>query len=340
MRRYVLLAALLIGSLAPSGLYAAGSAEGAATGRLKIALVVKNLGNSFFDAVRDGGVEAANEIGNVDVIYQGPSTPTAEGQIEIIDSLLAQKVNALAISADDVDALVPITKKAMKEGVKVISFDSAIAPSGRELHLAPSDDELIGRSQIQTIARMIGYRGEIAILSASSQATNQNVWIGWMKRELQDPKYSAMKLDAVVYGDDLSDESYRQAMGLFKSYPNLRGIVCPTTVGISATAKALEDTGLAGKIALTGLGLPSEMKQYIKDGTCTQMALWNPIDLGYTAVMIADDLIKGNIAEVAPGDVFEAGRMGVIRVGDGNVAVMSTPFVFDAGNIDKFASIY
>jgi rhamnose transport system substrate-binding protein len=306
---------------------------------LRVAMVVKNLGNSFFEACRDGGLEAAKELGGVELIFQGPPTPTAEGQIEIIDSLIAQKVNAFAISANDVDALVPICKKAMKAGIKVISFDSGIAPEGRILHLAPSGDEFIGRSQVKMLADLVGYKGEVAILSASSQATNQNAWIEWMKKEITKPEYKNMKLVTTVYGDDLSDKSYREAMGLFKSYPNLKGIIAPTTVGIAAAGKAIEDAGLQGKVQLTGLGLPSEMKQYIKDGTCLKMSLWNPIDLGYSATYIAAQIVRGKIKGKS-GEVMKVGRMGNITIGAGNVAVMSEPYVFDKNNIDKFAAIY
>ncbi len=337
VKRLLLIAIVLLSVTAV--VFATGQAEKKKTGKIRVAMVVKNLGNSFFEACRDGGLEAAKELGNVELIYQGPSTPTAEGQIEIIDSLIAQKVDAIEISANDVDALVPICKKAMKAGIKVISFDSAIAKDGRILHLAPSSDEFIGRSQVKMMAEMIGYKGEIAILSASSQATNQNSWIRWMKKELQKPAYKDMKLVAVVYGDDLSDKSYREAMGLFKSYPNLKGIISPTTVGIAATAKALEDAGLAGKIQLTGLGLPSEMKQYIKDGTCKKMSLWNPIDLGYSATYISVGLVRGKF-KGQEGEVMKVGRMGDIKIGPGNVAVMGEPYVFDKSNIDKFAKIY
>ncbi len=306
-------------------------------GNLKVALVVKNLGNSFFEAVRDGGLEAAKELGGVDVIYQGPSTPTAEGQIEIITNLIAQKVDAIAISANDVDALVPIAKKAMAAGIKVISFDSGVAADGRILHLAPSGDEFIGRSQVKMAADLIGDSGEVAVLSASSQATNQNAWIEWMKKELVN--HPNMKLDAVVYGDDLSDKSYREAMGLFKSYPKLKVIIAPTTVGIAAAGKAIEDAKLQGKVQLTGLGLPSEMKQYILDGTCAKMSLWNPIDLGYSATYIAVQLVRGKIKGTA-GEVMSVGRMKTITIGGGMVAVMSEPYVFDKSNIEKFAAIY
>jgi rhamnose transport system substrate-binding protein len=336
--KVISLCALLV--LLAAGVVSASGSAGATTEGVRIAMVVKNLGNSFFEACRDGGLEAIDDLGaDIELIYQGPSTPTAEGQIEIIDSLIAQKVDGIAISANDVDALVPICKKAMSAGIKVISFDSGIAPAGRILHLAPSGDEFIGRSQVRMMAELVDFKGEIAILSASSQATNQNAWIEWMKKELEEPDYKNMKLVTVVYGDDLSDKSYREAMGLFKSYPNLRGIISPTTVGIAATGKALEDAGKAGKIQLTGLGLPSEMKQYIKDGTCRKMSLWNPIDLGYSATYITYKLITGEFSG-NEGESMNVGRMGDITIGAGKVAVMSEPYVFDKDNIDKFAAIY
>ncbi len=306
---------------------------------VRIAMVVKNLGNAFFEACHEGGLEAVEELGGIELIFQGPSTPTAEGQIEIIDSLIAQRVDGIAISANDVNALVPICKRAMDMGIVVISFDSGIAPEGRMLNLDPSGAEFIGRSQVNMMADLVDYKGQIAILSASSQHTNQNLWIEWMKEELKEPEYQDMELVAVVYGDDLSDKSYREANGLFQSYPDLKGIISPTTVGIAATGKAIEDAGKIGEIQLTGLGLPSEMKQYILNGTCEKMALWNPIDLGYSATYITYKLIQGEL-EAEEGQVFEVGRMGQIEVGENNNAVMGEPFVFNKENIEQFAEIY
>ncbi|MBN1411239.1 MAG: rhamnose ABC transporter substrate-binding protein [Spirochaetales bacterium] len=311
-----------------------------AENNIRIALIVKNLGNSFFEACRDGGLEAVKELGgSIDLIYHGPITPTVAGQIEIIASLIEQKVNGIAISANDIDALVPVCKKAMKAGIKVISFDSAIGKAGRILHLDPSSPEYIGRSQVKMMADMIGYRGEIAILSASPQASNQNIWIEYMKKELGKNKYDRMKLVSVVYGDDLSDKSYREALKLFNSFPELKGIISPTVVGLASTAKAIEDAKLKNRIELTGLGLPSQLKAYIKKGICKKMSLWNPIDLGYSAVYITYKLISGEFNGKA-GEVMPVGRMGNITVDKNNNAVMAEPFVFDAKNIDKFAAIY
>ncbi len=141
---------------------------------MRVGLVAKSLGNGFFDAVRKGGDEAAAELGNTEVIFTGPTTPTAEGQIEVINALIAQRVNAIAVSANDPDALVPTLTKAMQRGIKVISYDSAVAVAGRMVHLSPSTDDLIGLACMQLAADAApGGSGKVAILSATPTSTNQ-----------------------------------------------------------------------------------------------------------------------------------------------------------------------
>lgn len=326
--------------LAGGFVFAGGQQESAASDEpLKLVLLVKSLGNGFFEACADGGEEAAAELGNVESIYMGPSASTAEGQIEIIETLIAQKVDGIAISANDRDALIPVAKKAMKAGIKVISFDSGIAPGGRIADLVPSETELIGRQQVKLIAELTDYKGQIGIVSATSQATNQNLWIEWMYKEIEKDEYKDMELVEVVYGDDAADKSYREAVGLMQKYPGLTGIISPTTVGVLAAAKAIEDEGKQGVVQLTGLGLPSEMQHYVENGTCGQMALWNPIDLGYTSTYILEALATGKL-EGNPGDVIDAGRMGKITIGEEGVTVMGSPFVFNKDNIAKFAAMF
>lgn len=303
----------------------------------RIALVVKSLGNGFFDAANKGAQEAAAELGDVEVIYTGPTAATAEAQIEVINSLIAQQVDAIAISANDPDALVPVLKKAMERGIKVISFDSGVAPEGRQVHLNPSETNLIGSTIIKLAADYLPDGGDVAILSASSTATNQNAWIEAAKAAL--PKdFPKINLVATVYGDDDSVKSTDEAKGLIASYPNLKAIIAPTTVGVVAAAQVVTDMGLIGKVNVTGLALPSEFKQFIDNGASQAVALWNPIDLGYSAVMIADDLVKGG--EAKPGATLAIGRMGSITLDDTNSAAMAPPFTFDKANIDEFSKIY
>jgi rhamnose transport system substrate-binding protein len=304
----------------------------------RLAMVVKNLGNSYFDACSEGAKEAAKEIGGVEIIYTAPTKATAEDQIAVIDGLIAQKVDGIMVSANDADALVPVGKKAAQRGIKVISFDSAIAQAGRIMHLNASSTELIGAKQVQMISKTLKGEGEVAILSAASTMTNQNSWIAAMKEEWKKPEYAKLQLVGIVYGDDQDDKSYREMQGLVKSHPNLRGVISPTTIGIRSGAKAIMDGGLVGKVYITGLGLPSEMKDAVLKGACDSFAIWNPVDYGYASTQILAGIIAGEKAD--PGSTVKMGRMGAAKIDAKGEAAMGEPFTFDKSNIEKFAKIF
>lgn len=313
-------------------------ANSAQAADMKIALVAKSLGNGFFEAANKGAQEAAEELGGVEIIYTGPTSTTAEGQIEVINSLIAQGVDAIAISANDPDAVVPALKKAAQRGIKVISWDSGVAPEGRIVHLNPSSNELIGKMCLQLAASHLpDGKGDFAILSATTTSTNQNIWIDEMKKQLGD--FPGLNLVTTVYGDDLADKSYREAQGLLTSHPNVKVIVAPTTVGVLPASQAVKDAGKIGEVYVTGLGLPSEMAGAIKSGATKEFAIWNPIDLGYSATQIAYRLVKGE-TDGKPGSEIEAGRMGKIKIGENGEAAMSDPFVYDETNIDEFSKIF
>jgi rhamnose transport system substrate-binding protein len=304
----------------------------------RVALIVKNLGNSYFDATAKGAEEAAKEIGGMEIVYTASAKPTAEEQIAVIDAQIAQRVDGIIISANDANALVPVGKKAAQRGIKVISFDSAVAKDGRIMHLNASSTPLIGAKQVQMMAKTLNGQGEVAILSAASTMTNQNSWIAAMQEEWKKPEYANMKYVTTVYGDDQDDKSYREFQALVKAYPNLKGVISPTSIGIRAGAKALVDGGHVGKIFITGLGLPSELATFVKAGAIDTFALWNPVDYGYASAMIMADLIGG--ATGAPGSSVKMGRLGSTTIGDDGEAVMGEPFTFDKSNVDQFSAIF
>lgn len=328
---------LLATTASAMALAAFAAAPAQAEDKTRIALVVKALGIGFFEAAAKGAEEAAAELGDVEIIYTGPTDTTAEGQIEVINGLIAQGVNAIAVSANDKDALVPTLQKAMERGITVISWDSGVAPEGRQMHLNPSSNALIGNTIIKLAADHMSDGGEVAILSASATATNQNIWIEEAQKVL--PNYPGINLVEVVYGDDLADKSYREAQGLIAKYPNLEAIIAPTTVGILAASQAVTDAGLIGKVNVTGLGLPSEMAGAVASGATKSFAIWNPIDLGYAATMISYNLVKGN-ATAAPDAEIGMGRMGNVKLDANNEGAMSDPFTYDASNIEQFKSIF
>jgi rhamnose transport system substrate-binding protein len=299
-------------------------------------MMPKSSGNAYFETgTRVGGEEAIKALG-YELVYTASEKSEASQQIQIIDAAAAQKPKAIVISATDPKAICPPLKKAMAAGIKVVTYD-ADAAECRDAFALQANAEGIGRGQIQIICDLLGgagtCEGEIAILSATATAPNQNEWIKWMNEELKDAKYGKLKLVATVYGDDLDQKSYDEALGLFKSYPNLKGIISPTSVGVVAAARAITDKGLIGKIMLTGLGVPSQLKEFVKSGACPKFALWNPIDLGYLAIFTADALLKGKGKE---GDKFTAGRLGEYTFGKDGVVLLGPPFIFDKDNVDNF----
>lgn len=303
----------------------------------RIALVVKALGIGFFEAAAKGAEEAAAELGDVEIIYTGPTDTTAEGQIEVINSLIAQNVDAIAVSANDTDALVPTLKKAMDRGITVISWDSGVAKEGRQMHLNPSSNPLIGNMIIKLAADNMPDGGDVAVLSATTTSTNQNTWIEEMNKVMGN--YPGINVVATVYGDDKADKSYTEAQGLMQSHPNLKAIIAPTSVGIVAAAQAVTDAGKVGEINVTGLGLPSEMAGHVESGASKSFAIWNPIDLGYAATMIAYNLSNGT-AMAEAGKSIPMGRMGEVMLDENMEGAMADPFVYDASNVADFKDIF
>lgn len=334
MKKIVAAAACAVLSLALAGCGKKPGNEPEKPARTRVGLVAKSLGNGFFDAVHKGANEAAKEL-DAEVIFTGPTTPTAEGQIEVLSALIAQRVDAIAVSANDPDALVPTLKKARDRGIKVVSYDSAVATEGRIAHLAPSSDQLIGETVVALAAELSpAGKGKFAVVSATPTSTNQNSWLAEMRKAL--PKHPGLDMVAVVYGDDVSDKSYREAVALLRQHPDLAVLVSISSVGIVASAKAVEDQGLTGKVKVTGLGLPSELAGYVKKGVVPKFAIWNPVDLGYSAVQLAAHLARGGTL-VQP---LEAGRMGGIRFAPDGVGAMSKPSIYDAGNVAELAQIF
>jgi rhamnose transport system substrate-binding protein len=263
----------------------------------------------------------------------GPAEATPDAQVSYINTLTQQQVGAIVISANDKQAVCDALTEARDTGVKVVTFDSDTNPDCRDLFVNQATAEGIAKVQIDMIAEQIGDAGEIAILSASANATNQNAWIELMKKELAN--HPNIKLVDTVYGNDKDQESFDKTAALLQSHPDLKGIISPTTVGIAAAARYLSTSKAKGKVALTGLGTPNQMREYVKDGTVKEFALWNPADLGYLAAYGAKAVIAGEI-KGNEGDKFTAGKLGEYTVGPDKTVVLGDPFKFNKENIDQF----
>ncbi len=302
-------------------------------GNLNIVFLPKQINNPYFDTAAAGGQLAAKDLSG-QFKQVGPSSANAAAQVPFITTLTEQHVGAIVISGDDPNAVAPALKQAMAQGVKVVSFDADVAPDARNVFVNQADSEQIGRSEVDLLAQQINSTGQIAILSAASTASNQNTWISFMKLELA-AKYPNMQLVKIVYGNDDDQTSFNDTLALLQQYPNLKGIISPTTVGIAAAARAIESVHKGGQVALTGLGTPNQLRQYVKDNTIKGFELWDPGNLGYLAYYVAALLVEGKIKGNV-GETFTAGKLGSYTIGASNVVLLGPPTVFNAANIDQF----
>ena len=301
---------------------------------LKIAVIPKSINNGYFTAWNKGAQQACKEFGAT-CKYIGPTQATGPAQVAFINQAIQQGYNAILLSAADQNALAPALKKAKAKGICVVTSDADVKDTNtRTASVLPASSDRIGAAEVDWIAKQIGNKGEVAILSAAATAANQNTWIEAMKKQFA--KYPEMKLVGVYYGDDDATKSAQQFNQILTEHPNIAGIISPTTVGIRAAAQEKKSKG--SKVAITGLGLPSEMKDYVLDGTVTEFGLWNPIDLGYVGAFAAAECASGNLKQKA-GAKLMAGKKSYSQ-GPGGVIYLGDPFTFNKANINQFAKIY
>ncbi|MFE9749054.1 rhamnose ABC transporter substrate-binding protein [Saccharothrix saharensis] len=301
---------------------------------LDVAFLPKQVNNPYF-TVADGGGKSAVEEFKGKYKEVGPSEASASSQVSYINTLSQQQTDVIVTSANDPNAICGALNSARQAGAKVVTFDSDTKPECRDVFINQVTAEGIAENQVKLISEQIGGAGKIAVLSATPNATNQNAWIELIRKQLQKPEYNKIEIVTVAYGNDEDQKSFQETQGLLRSYPDLKGIVSPTTVGVAAAARYLSGSEYKGKVALTGLGTPNQMREFVKDGTVEAFALWNPADLGYLAAYAGAALASGQITG-AQGEKFKAGKLGEYTIGANGVIVLGPPTVFDQSNVDQF----
>ena len=316
------------------------AACGAANGDVTYAIVCKDASNPYMLRMISGFEAACEKLG-VKSVTKSPETATVDGQIQIVNELIAQGVKGIAIAANDAAALEATIKTATDAGIVVVTLDSDT--KGSQMFVNQAGVEQVAQVLVDSCYDMAGGEGEFAVLSASSTATNQNAWIDAMKKIIAgNDKYSKLTWVETVYGDDEAQKSTDEMQNLMTKYPNLEVVCCPTTVGILAAAKVVANKADCA-IKVAGLGLPSEMKDYVGEGKpCPYMYLWNPIEVGECAVYMIKAIIDGKVGEVGTSFGADNGKTYEITAGDPaeKQIIVGPPFAFTGENIGEWAGVY
>lgn len=331
LRSVLVMAALVAGGVM-AGLAAAPSES---REKIKVCLLPKKKGLPYFTACAKGAEEAAKELGNIELIYDGPTDGSPEKAASMVDRWVLKGVDVIAVSPNDPQVLAPAMKKAREKGIRVITWDADAPADAREFMVNQATAKEIGYALVDTMAKDLGGEepaGEVAIITASLTAANQNEWMKYMKERLAE-KYPKLRLVATKPSNEDQRQAFQVAQDLMKAHPDLKGIFGISSVAFPAAAEAVKQAGKSGKVLVTGLATPNDMRAYVKDGTVKSVILWNTMDLGYLTIHAAAALASGTLRQ---GDTsFNAGRLGTKKI-EGDHILLGKIQVFTKDNIDQF----
>ena len=327
------LLAVLVLAVAACGVGQQGPSQGGGGGGgpNKICMMPKLVGIPYFNASEQGANEAAKEL-DVDLVYDGPTEAKAALQSQMIEQFIQQQCDAITVAANDPNALAPAMKKADNAGIATGAWDADVAPDARDVFVNQATFQAIGYKLVDVMAEQTGGKGEFLVVTGSLTAPNQVAWLKEMRERMKE-KYPEMSIASVEPGE----EDLQLGIDITKNYlranPDTAGVFGITSVALPGAAEAVQQIGRAGEVPVTGLSTPNEMKPYIESGAVKEFVLWNPVDLGYLAVYVADAQVEGNLPKSG---TFKAGRLGKVKVLAEDEVLLGPPIVFSKENIDQY----
>jgi len=305
-----------------------------AGGTLRIGMMPKGKGIPYFNACEKGAREAAKELGDVELVYDGPSEDRSDAQSTMLDTWILKKFDAITVACNDPDQIAPTLSRARDAGITTVTYDADAnaASSKRQFFVNQAGVGEIAHALVDEMAKQAGEDAKVAVVSSSSTAPNQNSWLDAMAVYMKE-KYPRMIIVATEYAQENQKLSQEKAQSILKANPEVKGIWGMTSKAFPGAAQAVERAGKSGQVAVVGLGTPTEMKEFVDRGVVKSVILWNPVDLGYLTIQVARAVARGELKEGAT--TFNAGRLGEKKI-EKDVILLGKPMVFDKDNIGQF----
>jgi len=308
----------------------AGAAPARASPRPVIAVMPKAKGDPYFVSCRAGAEEAAQER-NVDLIWDGPTSLDAAKQNELVENWITRGVDAIAVAVENRAAISTVLRKARGRGIRVVTWDADAEPDARDFFVNQATSEGIANALTDEAARLLGARGEFAIITGALTAANQNEWIAFIRKRAAE-KYPNLKIAAIRPSDDDRDKAFAETQTILKVYPAVKLMMAISAPAVPGSAEAVRQAARAD-VRVIGLSLPNINKPYVHGGIVQTVVLWNTRDLGYLAVSAA---ALAADSKIGPGATsLQAGRLGTISI-RGSEIILGPPLLFNKENIDRF----
>jgi ABC-type sugar transport system substrate-binding protein len=330
----VLYVTILVGSLIVAGtnmwLVHSLKPRPSSTGRRPvIAVMPKAKGDPYFVSCRKGAEEAARELG-VDLIWDGPTSLDAAKQNEIVESWITRQVDVIAVAVENQAGISTVLRKARERGIRVLTWDADASPDARDYFINQATAEAIGNTLTDEAARLLGGKGEFAIVTGALSAANQNDWIKFIQARVA-AKHPGLKLATIRPSDDDRDKAFAETQTILKVFPSVKLMMAISAPAVPGSAEAVRQAGRTD-VNVIGLSLPNICKPYIHDGVVPLIVLWNTNDLGYLTVYAGSLLAENKIPSGAKS--IQAGRLGALEI-RGSDIILGTPLIIDRSNVDQ-----
>jgi rhamnose transport system substrate-binding protein len=333
VRALLVMALVLIVASCGVGQQAQQGGGGGGGGPAKICMMPKLVGIPYFNASEQGAKEAAQEL-DVELVYDGPTEAKAALQSQMIEQWIQQQCGAISVAANDPNALAPAMKKAGEAGIATSAWDADVAPDAREVFVNQATFQAIGYKLVDVMAEQTGGKGKFLVVTGSLTAPNQVAWLKEMRERMKN-KYPEMSIASVEPGEEDLQLGIDITRNYLRANPDTAGVFGITSVALPGAAEAVQQIGRKGEVAVTGLSTPNDMEPYVKSEVVEKFVLWNPVDLGYLAVHVANRQIEGNMPS-GKGATFKAGRLGEVEMIAPDEVLLGPPLVFSKENIEQY----
>lgn len=282
---------LLAGAAAIAvGLGAAGAATAQDT-KPTIATIVKISGIQWFNRMDEGVKKFAADTG-ANAFQVGPAKADAQLQVQLVEDMIAQGVNAIAIVPFAPEAVEPVLKKAMDAGIKVVAHEAS-AIQNADYDIEAFQNGAYGEHLMKALGECMGGKGEYAVFVGSLTSKSHNEWvdgaIAYQKANFPEMTMVGSKNETF----DDQQQAYAKTQELLRAFPNVRGFQGSASTDVGGIGLALEERGMADDTCVMGTSLPSIASQYLETGAVDMISFWDPALAGYAMNKLAVMLIDG-----------------------------------------------
>lgn len=265
-----------------------------------IATVVKDMSDPWCLRHQEGVDEYAKETG-YNCYVKGPAKTDSAEQIQVIESLVEQDIDALCVVPIDPEACKPVLTKAREKGIVVITHE-AEGLDACDYDLEAFNNEEYGVAMMDELAKSMGEEGQYVTMVAFLSSTSHNQWMDAAVAR-QKEAYPNMELipEERIECEDNMDMAYNKAKEIIKKYPDIKGFIGASSYDPPGAAKAIDELGMTGKIFAVGTGVPSVSGPYLESGSNPCVLCWDPALSGKAMCQLAVMILDGKADQIQTG---------------------------------------